>query len=304
MSTEDSELTRVEVDTLVILQIMKHCRQHAPQTVAGLLLGLDVQSILQVTHCFGYMQKGGEDYDSSADDGQQYQLEMLKKLREVNVDSNTVGWYQTTQLGQLYSEKVIETQYQYQVMIPRSVLLVYDPLQSSIGKCAFKAIQLSPQFMRKYEAQEANRSVLNDFTSGEMFVEIPIVLTSPLISDAFLIDWALADPVATTSQIDVLDVENQALSEKNAQLLVNSLQELADEQRKIQDYERQTMRGEKGEKGKGKGRYVQQPRHLDTMILSKQIHNYCKQINNVAADTFGKTYLLSNKPSSSRGSMV
>eukprot|EP00971_Amphidinium_carterae_P049988 985237-Amphidinium_carterae.1 len=59
-----------------------------------------------------------------------------------------------------------------------------------------------------------------------MFVEIPIVLTSPLISDAFLIDWALADPVATTSQIDVLDVENQALSEKNAQLLVNSLQEL------------------------------------------------------------------------------
>eukprot|EP00971_Amphidinium_carterae_P057757 1142257-Amphidinium_carterae.1 len=35
-------------------------------------------------------------------------------------------------------------------MIPRSVLLVYDPLQSAIGKCAFKAIQLSPQFMRRH----------------------------------------------------------------------------------------------------------------------------------------------------------
>jgi len=300
---QESEIKRVEVDALVTLQIMKHCRQHAPERVTGMLLGLDVQDVLQVTHCFGYMQKGSDEYDRGQDDGEQYQIDMLRRLREVNVDSNTVGWYQTTHLGQFFSDTVIETMFQYQEQIPHSILLVYDPLQSAIGKCAFKAIQLSQDFMKKYTEwrRDSNRTALNDFSSGDMFVEIPISINSPVIVEAFLLDWALQDPITTMSQLDILDVENQAFTEKNVELLSRSLQDLADEQQKIQNYERQSMRGDKGDKGKGKGRYghAQQPRQLDTMIVSKQIHNYCKQINNFAADSFGKTFLLSNKPSSS-----
>merc|ERR1719450_1386655 len=50
-----------EIDALVFMQIMKHCRQLAPQTVTGQLLGLDVDDVLQVTHSFGYLQKAAED---------------------------------------------------------------------------------------------------------------------------------------------------------------------------------------------------------------------------------------------------
>lgn len=49
------------------------------------------------------MQRSGDDNQGGADDGAQYQIETLKRLREVNVDSNTVGWYQTTHLGRASS---------------------------------------------------------------------------------------------------------------------------------------------------------------------------------------------------------
>lgn len=298
MATQETpEIKHVEIDALVILQIMKHCKQQAPHPVTGQLLGLDVDDSLQVTHCFGYVQKGGEDDRTQQDDGELYQIDMLRALRQVNVDSNTVGWYQTTHLGHFYNDTVIETQYVYQVQIPSSVLLVYDPLQARIGKPSFKALRLTPQFVQKYtEARELNKSALNDLPSGSMFMEIPITINSPVIVEAFLLDWALLDPVSTT-QIEALDIENQVFLEKNTQLLINSLDDLANEQMKIQAYERQAGRQQDPSKGKGKGfRQAARPRQLDTMILSQQIQNYCKQINNSAGDSFGKVYLLSNKP--------
>jgi len=301
-------LKQVEVDALVVLQIMKHCSQMRPQPVMGTLLGLDVEDKLQVTHCFGHPQPGGEDGElrhgevRQQDDSEAYSFHMLRRLREVNVDSNTVGWYQTTHLGQFFSERIIEAQYQYQRQIDKCVVLMYDPLQAQIGKPSFKAFRLTEEFMKKHtEARESNRSALADFSSSDMFQEIPISIQSPAIVEAFLVDWAVSDPMGTTTQLEALDVENQAFLEKNVDLLIRSLQDLAEEQFKMTNFERNASRkGEdgKGKDGKGKGKFRNQgpPRPLDTMILSQQIQTYCKQINSYAGDSFGKLFLLSNKP--------
>jgi len=300
-SGDKGELKSVEMDTLVFCQIMKHCRQHLPQPVTGQLLGMDVGDVLQLTHSFGYVQKGTsweEQQAQPADDGEQFQMDMLRRLREVNVDSNTVGWYQTTHLGQFISTTVIETQHLFQTEIPRSVLVVYDSLQAGIGKPCFRALQLTPQFMEMYATVSvAAKADMVNIPVEEMFAEIPIVITSSPLAESFLLDWAIDDPITTMSQVDTLDVENQAFFEKNVQLLSASLADLADEQQKIVNFERNFFR--KGDdKGKGKGmRYGSQPRPLDTMVLSKQIQNYCKAINSYAGDTFGKVYLVSNKPS-------
>merc|ERR1712232_196789 len=119
------------------------------------------------------------------------------------------------------------------------------------------------------------------------------------MGESFLLDWALQDPIST-SQLDTLDVENQAFLEKSTPLLAGSLQDLAEEQQKIQQFERQAGR-DPAAKGEGKGfNRVSQPRQLDTMILSQQIQNYCRQINTSAGDAFGKIFLLSNKPGGNR----
>lgn len=39
------------------------------------------------------MQSRLEEDEASDVDGANYQLEMMRCLREVNVDNNTVGWY-------------------------------------------------------------------------------------------------------------------------------------------------------------------------------------------------------------------
>jgi translation initiation factor 3 subunit H len=292
-STSDyKEIKSVQVDALVILQIMKHCKQHSPQAVAGQLLGLDVDDSLQVTHAFGYVQKGSEE-GGQQDDGEQYQLEMQKLLREVNVDANTIGWYQTTHLGQLFSNTVVDSQYLFQKEIPCSILLVYYPLQAAIGKASFKAMRFTKAFMDKHaEFQAANSLALNDFPASEMFTEVPLYIQSPAIVEAFLVDWSIMD-AASTTQIDCLDTENQVFLERNLQLLTSALQDLAEEQQKLQAFERNAGRGEKG---KGKGFRSQPPRALDTMILSQQIQNYCKQIDEFSSDSFGKLFLVANKP--------
>merc|ERR1719473_490516 len=218
---------------------------------------------MQVTHSFGYVQKGSEEAMNQQDDGEAYQLEMQKLLREVNVDANTVGWYQTTHLGQFFSNTVIETQYTFQREIPCSILLVYDPLQAAIGKPSFKALRLTQQFMTRHAELQGNTSALNDFPASEMFHEYPVYIHSPAIVEAFLVDWSLMDSTSTT-QIESLDTENQVFLERNMQLLIGALQDLAEEQQKLQNYERQAA-GRSPEKGKGKGyrNQAQRPRQLD-----------------------------------------
>eukprot|EP00440_Ansanella_granifera_P070732 gb/GFBE01076760.1/.p1 GENE.gb/GFBE01076760.1/~~gb/GFBE01076760.1/.p1 ORF type:complete len:344 (+),score=115.60 gb/GFBE01076760.1/:1-1032(+) len=306
--TSQRPLKSVEMDCLVYMQIMKHCRQHVPQAVTGQLLGMDVEDVLQLTHSFGYVQRNDKSWEEtqgqSQDDGSDYTLDTLKRLRDVNVDSNVVGWYQTTHLGQFISTTVIDSQFKYQTEIPRSVLVVYDSLQAAIGKPSFKALQLRSDFMQMYNSvSAAAKADLVDIPVNEMFVEIPITVTSNPLAECFLLDWAIADPLTTMSQVETLDVENQAFFEKNVQLLTTALQELADEQQKVVMFERNMGRGGKGDdKGKGKGYRWNQgaPKPIDTMVLSKQIQNYCKAINSYAGDAFSKVYLVSNKPKASK----
>lgn len=178
--------------------------------VTGQLLGLDCDDVLQVTHCFA----------SCFDEGEHYQIEMNKKLREVNVDSNSVGWYQTTHLGRFFTKDAIDAQYEHQAEYPRSVFVVYDALQSAVGKASFKALQLTPDFMEEYgKSTDAGRLCMADFPSDKMFLEIPIVMNSSLVVENFLVDWAMADPASTTSQLATLDVDNQHFLEKNVQLV-------------------------------------------------------------------------------------
>lgn len=54
-----------------------------------------------------------------------YQLEMMRHLRKVNVDHLSVGWYQSTQLGNFITTQLLESQYSYQTSIEESVVLIY-----------------------------------------------------------------------------------------------------------------------------------------------------------------------------------
>ena len=57
-----------------------------------------------------YHESLGEPEDESDEAGAEYQLEMMTRLREVGVDSNTVGWYTSTYLGSFLNDSLVDTQ--------------------------------------------------------------------------------------------------------------------------------------------------------------------------------------------------
>ena len=75
---------------------------------------------------------------------------MMRCLRMVNVDNNTVGWYQSSVAGNFLTQEFVDSQYAQQREVASSVVLVCDPVRTIQGKLALKAYRLTREFMRTY----------------------------------------------------------------------------------------------------------------------------------------------------------
>jgi len=292
---DDSDLQLVELDALVVLKIIKHCRMNLPNVSTGILLGLDVSSDLQVTNCFETPSK--ED-DPGADD---YQVTMMRQLRDVNIDSNAIGWYQSAFLGNFLESKLVDTMFLYQESLKKSVVIIFDPLQDTIGKAAFKAFRLKGGFLAKHAiARETHDpALLRNMPSEDVFQEIPISIHNSLLVESFILDWSVNDKTSKFMQFEHLDLENENFLEKNVHFLLECLDDLSQEQQKLQYYERQAARlkarksrGEEVTGDEDQFRRMQMPSQLETLLISNQIQTYCKQINTYASDSFGKLFLV------------
>jgi len=145
-----STITTVQLDGLALLKLLTHATESMPDIVTGQLVGLDVGNVVEITSSFPFPQQSGTGASTTAGSmsHDEYQLEMLKSLRTVNVDHNTMGWYCSTYFAGFYSTHTIEHQLSYQIHIPNSILLVYDPFTSTKGKLQLKAYRLSDEFIR------------------------------------------------------------------------------------------------------------------------------------------------------------
>jgi translation initiation factor 3 subunit H len=147
------------------MKIIKHATQAFPTTATGSLMGMDENGILEVTNCFPFpavdapAQEGHQDSASNAaaaapraKANMAYQNEMIKYLREVNVDANNVGWYTSTSMGNFINMNTIENQFTYQKELnERTIALVYDVSRSVQGALSIRAFRLSPTFMAAYK---------------------------------------------------------------------------------------------------------------------------------------------------------
>lgn len=93
---------RLKTKKKVVMKIIKHCQESFPLTVTGQLLGMDVENSLEISNCYPFPQvttsslvprevEQHEEIDQS-----QYQMNMMRCVREVNIDHQVVGWYQSS----------------------------------------------------------------------------------------------------------------------------------------------------------------------------------------------------------------
>ncbi|GMP78261.1 hypothetical protein CsSME_00034263 [Camellia sinensis var. sinensis] len=275
----------VQIEGLVILKIIKHCKELSPALVTGQLLGLDVGSVLEVTNCFPFPIRD-EDEEIEAD-GANYQLEMMRCLREVNVDNNTVGWYQSTLLGSFQTVELIETFMNYQENIRRCVCIIYDPSKSSQGVLALKALKLSDSFMELYRNNNFTGEKLREKNLSwvDIFEEIPIKVSNSALISAFMTELEADSPV---TQCD-FDRLYRNLSRQQSQ------QQAWLQKRRTENMARKAAGEEllpEEDPSNPIFKPIPEPSRLDSFLITNQISNYCNQINGVAGQSFSKLYLM------------
>jgi len=304
---EDPTLNIVQIDGLVVLKIIKHCQDHLPDYVTGQLLGLDDATTLEVTNCFPFPARYEDQEEDTDDAGAEYQRDMMRCLREVNVDNNTVGWYTSTYLGSFLSEAMIETQYNYQATIKKCVLIVFDPLKTSQGLLSLEAYRLTQSFMNLYKQQVFTKESIEEagITFSDIFEQIPIKIHNSYLINSLLYD--MKDSDSTSAQFERLNLSTNPFLEKNLEFLTDCLDDLSQEQNKFQVYQKNLQRQQsqiqahiqkrqaEGEDEKEDLSQVYkapvQPSRLESLLITNQINNYCEQINTFVGTGFAKMFL-------------
>ena len=328
----------VHVDGLAVLKIVKHCQESLPSLVAGTLLGLDVKGgVLEITHAFPNPEPPSSNDDateqpsSNIGDGVDYSLEMLKMLREVNVDNNCVGFYQSISLGTFNTAKLVEEQFAYQAAdvtdLQVAVLILFDPIQTTRGNLVLKCLRLTN------EAIDMIQNGKNSFLDPKnIFEELPVTIKNPSLVKALLHnvktgqyhaeeednanndinsgsaggDNVVAPAYKADTTFDRLDLSTNPYLEKHLEFMCTWVDDLAAEQSKFQYYMRALARGEKRfdkrsgttvgtkEKVDAKEAWASSdaPRRLESLLISNQIRTYCDQVDKFADGGLGKLFVV------------
>ncbi|KAL6769389.1 EIF3H [Auxenochlorella protothecoides x Auxenochlorella symbiontica] len=306
-----AELVSVQVEGQVILKIAKHCREHASgsSVVTGQLLGLDVGQTLEVTDCFPFPGNVGDEEAETSNEGEGYQLEMMRCLREVNVDNNMVGWYQSTVSGSYQVVEIIETFVNYLENLDRCICMVYDTLAAASGGLGLKAVRLTEAFVKAF--REGTLTVEKVRTSNlswqSIFQEIPITVHNTPLAVALA---AAITPVAHLSARDAarLTLASAPVLERNVEFLNDCLDDVGVEQGKLGAHhgavrrqqqaaaawraarrQENTTRRTAGEEmlgeepPEGMFKPPPEPSALDGMLLLKQMTSYCDAVGSTSA---------------------
>jgi translation initiation factor 3 subunit H len=310
-----SAVKYVQLDPLVMHKVIKHCHEEGAgvtDVAQGALLGLVVEERLEITNCFPFPRHSENDEI----DDVEYQMEMMRHLRQVNVDHLHVGWYQSTYFGGFLSKTLLDSQFSYQNSIDESVVLIYDPLRTSRGFPAIRAYRLTPLAMQLYKDQDFSPESVRSskVTFESMFEEIPVFVKNSHLTNALLCEISEMSPEQVDNQS--LDLSTSSVLERTLRQLMESVDELSQETNKVTNHLRQV-----GKQQQSKHQYLQKraqenasrsargeaplpdddvnklfksippPTRLDAMLCAGQISNYCTQINQFATQSLGKLFV-------------
>ena len=258
------------------MKIARHCSSTFPTTATGSIVGLDKAKALSVSNTFPFPSIDGTTADSHQNDASAlaaaaprqksnvvYQNEMIRHLKEVNVDANNVGWYTSATMGNFVNLSFIENQYHYQKDNEKAVALVYDASKSSQGNLTLRAFSLTPVFMAAYKEGKFTTEVLqkSKLSFRDVLQELPVQVHNSHLLTTFLHQLpsvpsqediepptSLADLEREPIQpplhpsIDNLDLAIDPFLEKTCDLLLESIESHYTDLNNFQYYQRQLGR--------------------------------------------------------------
>lgn len=317
-------IREVVIDGLAVLKIVKHCQGSLPTMVAGSLLGLDSDGTLEITYSYAFPVPKSDHDGAKELDGVSYQIEMMKMLRDVNIDNNCVGWYQSTYFGTICTGDVVGDQFNYQSsedISDNSIVIMYDPIQSKGGNLVMKAFRLTDKYV------ELKRSESNKFIkASDILEELPLKIRNVGLVAAFLRCLKDTHETELAANFDALSMNNgESYAEKHLELLGASIEDLVSEQHRFQQYSKGTAKArqehirwlnkrvaenaearEEGAKelptrisSSGLKPLPEAPPRNEPLLVLGQMDRYCKQVDQHVDNSIQKILLTSQFSASS-----
>merc|ERR1719384_1434068 len=202
----------------------------------GTLLGLVADSKLEITHSFPFQSQEEQLSD------EEFQLEMMKKLRAVNVDHLCVGWYQSADFGNFYSAQLLESHFAYQTSIEESICLIFDTAKTTKGFLSLKAFRLTPMAIKLYKEGEFHAEAIRNLkvVHDNLFQEVPIVIKNSHLVNELLLELSEQIPVEVGTQF--LDLGSANVLEDQLKFLMETVDELNQESIKFNKYQNMAVK--------------------------------------------------------------
>ena len=137
---------QIYISSLALLKMLKHARSGIPFEVMGLMVGeIHDDYTITVVDVFSMPQKGTTISVESVDPV--FQQQFMDMMKQVGRDLMCVGWYHSRPgFGPWLSGTDVETQKSQEMLNPRAVAVVVDPVQSVKGKVVIDAFRsIDPQ---------------------------------------------------------------------------------------------------------------------------------------------------------------
>eukprot|EP01116_Phalansterium_solitarium_P003352 TRINITY_DN14170_c0_g1_i1.p1 TRINITY_DN14170_c0_g1~~TRINITY_DN14170_c0_g1_i1.p1 ORF type:complete len:331 (-),score=93.40 TRINITY_DN14170_c0_g1_i1:92-1084(-) len=325
MADDADRIDVVELDGLVVLKIIQHSQDHLPELVTGQLLGLDRDdgntSVLEVTSSFPYPSRSSDLEEEAGEGGETYQYDMMRCLREINFDYNTVGWYSSSLMGSFLDETTIESQFNFQSNIKKSILLVYDPLKTSQGVLSLRAFRLSAAFMDLYKSSTFTKDSITKagLSFDHVYVEVPVKIHNAQLVNALLLELdqstSMSTGVAAASELARLELGGETQLAKSVEFVIERLDELGAEHGKLQYWQRNAQRQQaqhnawlqkrKAENAARKAageeplpevdpgyKPLPEPTRLDSLLIENHVNEFCDQLNRFSSQSLSKLFLF------------
>jgi translation initiation factor 3 subunit H len=213
---------------------MQHARDSVPSLATGQLLGMDKDSVLEITESFPFATNIQDEFEQ-----EEYQLEMMRALRDVNIDHNTVGWYQSCSMDSFVSQSFIEAQFNYQSTIATSIVFVYDQLRSSQGPPAIKALRLKEDFMNLYRDKKTRS--YDQLVGMNILEELPVKISLSSLEQLFIADMVERNTLPPAGSLPIIRSEQLMLS-MAAENLVSAADDVCVEAGRLQHYLRSVVK--------------------------------------------------------------
>lgn len=109
------DVTKVLIDNLVLMKIVKHSKSAGYKTATGQLHGLfdDMSGTLEISNSYPIPNKDSTEQVGGEDN---YDANLMSRLDLVNLDNNKVGWYQVSYTNDHLYYLSYDTHLDYQVL--------------------------------------------------------------------------------------------------------------------------------------------------------------------------------------------